>query len=179
MTSIESNPRIYYRTNATRSALASYPDPADDFSTWIANFPSAQILEFEDTTFIIEELKRIRQMNITYDPKSNPDGTLSIASQFNGILGKDLQFIISCDANQDAKLNKLEAFMFRLQKEQSFHKNGSIGIWFPPAHNYSLDPDDTKGYYFDNDETAWQSRSKEVLSYRGVLKFGGTKVART
>lgn len=177
MTSIEANPRLYYRTNATRVAVV--PDPSVNFAGFIAGMPAGQIVEFEDDDFLIEEIKRIRQMNITYDPKSNPDGTLAISSQFNGMLGKDLQFIISSPASENTKLNKLEQFMFRLQKEQAWHKDGSVGLWFPPAPTFTLDPTDTHGYYFDNDESAWISRSKDVVSYRGVLKFAGTKVART
>ena len=180
MTSIESNPRIYYRTSSTPASDPSYPDPSLDFTTWIANFPATQILEFENNQFIIEELRRVRQQNITYGVVSNPGGTHSISSQYNGMMGKQLQVIMSGDAIPSLpKQKKIEQFMYRLQKEQSFHQNGSGGIWFPPAPIYNLDPDATKGYYFDNDETVWSSRTSKDLSMVFMLKFGGIKVART
>lgn len=161
------SPAIFFRTEATKQSVISDP----------SNLPADQQLIFPSgSTTIVEAVQNVYQNNVSVDPSVNPDGTKKVNLQDNGRLEDILSIsgkIISSDVTF---INKLKSFSRKLQIEASFHKFGIFGFAYPKADSFSLDPDDTVGFFIDTLQLNVRGQAKGEVPFIITLKTGGTLV---
>jgi len=161
------SPALFFRTSATKSLVI--PDPSD--------LPADQILEFpSDGNTIIEAVDNVYQNNISIDPAVNPDGTKKVNLQDNGRLEDIVKISGKINSADTIFLNKFKSFSRKLQIEASFHKFGILGFAYPSEESFSLDPDDTVGYFIDTFQRTVRGQAKGEVAFLLTLKTGGTLV---
>jgi len=160
-------PAIYFRTITTTSTII--PDPS--------NLPTSQVLEFlSDSTTIIEAVQNTYQNNVSVDPSVNPDGAKKVNLQDNGRLEDILVITGKIVSSNTTFINKFKSFSRKLQIEASFHRFGIFGFAYPNADSFSLDPDDTVGFFIDSLQLNVRGQAKGEIPFVLTLKTGGTLV---
>ncbi len=157
------SPALYFRTFGTRTDVTS--DPAD--------LNTNQILQFDSTNNIVEIVDNAYQNNVSVDPATNPDGSKKTFLQDNGRL-EDIVIVSGKILNtESAFLTKLRTFSRKLQIEPSFHKFGIFGFAYPVTTIFSLDPNDTVGYFIDKLQLNTAGQKKSQVAFILTLKTGG------
>ena len=135
------HPVLYWRDNATRTALASF----DTLDKLIAAKP-LQVLEFDTTVDQIEKLVRGGDDPVTNEPGLNPDGTISVYKQQGRSPVPTLTIRGNTNASETAFRQKMESFAYKAQVEHEYHKFGIIGFFHPDLTDFNRDPTDVIGY---------------------------------
>lgn len=172
-------PVLYYRTNATKTTNVNYRD----VTAMLAN-ALAQCIPFPDNTFMIEAIQRKYSNNNPDDPQFNADGVKVINNQENGSLGEEIVITGHCNAVATLETQqKLESFAYLAQKEQAYHLWGIIGLWYPQAPIFNVDPineptaipPNYKGYRVNSFQWNHKGSTPKILPFTLILKFGGLR----
>lgn len=171
---------LYYRTTSTLSDNALYPNPSSDYTTFITNMPSTQVLEFDFPENILEGIKFSYQNNVINLPAPNNDGVKLINKQENGLRGVDLTIngVLRNPKTINADITTLKR-MATLSQIDTKHIYGIVGFYSPNAPEFSLDPNATsslnatKGYTLNSFTIGYVGQQTTRYDFRVELSFGG------
>jgi hypothetical protein len=160
------HPVLYWRDNATRTALTSF----DTLDKLIAAKP-LQVVEFDDTAKQIEKLVRGGDDSVTNEPGLNPDGTISVYKQQGRSPVPTMTIQGNVNASEVTLRQKLDSFSYKKQVEHEYHEFGIIGFFHPTLTDFNKDPTDLVGYtmglpIFDYDSPG------EIVKFRINLSLG-------
>ena len=153
-------------------------------STTIANLPSAQKLEFDTSTQVIEANVMEYSNRIVSKPSPTNDGTRLIKIQDNGAesIGFDISGYLKI--SNDAGIKKLINFAKEVQVETTAsphandHKYGKFGLEYPNSTRLGFDPTPSAGLSISTLELVHQPMGK-IVAFKMRLEFGGTYIALT
>ncbi len=157
---------LYWRDNATRTALAAY----DTLDKLIAAKP-LQVIEFDSTVTQLEKIVEGGDDPVTNEPGLNPDGTIAVYKQQGRSPVPTLTLQGNFNGSETALRTKLRSFSYRAQVEHDYHKFGIIGFFHPVLTDFNKDPTDTIGYtmappVFDHDSPS------KVVDFRVNMSLG-------
>lgn len=160
------HPVLYWRDNATRTALASF----DTLDELIAAKP-LQVIEFDDTAKQIESIVESGDDPVTNEPGLNPDGTISIYKQQGRSPVPTLTLEGNFNVDETALRTKLRSFAYKTQVEHEYHEFGIIGFFHPTLTDFNRDPTNLIGYTMAPPVFTYNSPA-EVVHFRVNLSLG-------
>lgn len=135
------HPVLYWRDNATRTALTSF----DTLDKLIAAKP-LQVLEFDTTVDQIEKIIRGGDDSVTNEPGLNPDGTIAVYKQQGRSPVPTLTIRGNTNSSETAFRLKMDSFAYKAQVEHDYHEFGIIGFFHPTLTDFNRDPTNLIGY---------------------------------
>ena len=174
---------LYYRTNSTLRGV-TYPNPSLDETTFLANMPSAQVLEFNFPDNILEGINFEYTNNVIDIPIANSDGVKRIAKQENGL--RSIHVTINGVFKNPKSINNDISKLKNMAKTSQIDDDniyGVIGFYSPNAPEFSLDPNavslpirtkGTIGYTMQSFSLGFQTPTITRYGFRVTLSFGGT-----
>jgi len=161
-----SHPVLYWRDNATRTALTSF----DTLDKLIAAKP-LQVLEFDSDARQIEVIVESGDDPVTNEPGLNPDGTISVYKQQGRSPVPTLTIQGNFDNSETSTRTKLRSFSYKAQVEHLYHKFGIIGFFHPTLTDFNRDPTDLIGYTMAPPIFTYNSPA-EIVTFRMNLSLG-------
>lgn len=160
------HPVLYWRDNATRTALAAF----DTLDELIAAKP-LQVLEFDDTDKQLEVMVESGDDPVTNEPGLNPDGTISVYKQQGRSPVPTLTLQGNVGIAETAWRTQLRSFAYKKQVEHEYHEFGIIGFFHPTLTDFNRDPTNLIGCTMAPPVFTYNSPA-EVVHFRINLSIG-------
>ena len=160
------HPVLYWRDNATRTALAAF-DTLDE----LISAKPLQVIEFNDTAKQIEVIVESGDDPVTNEPGLNPDGTISVYKQQGRSPVPTLTIEGNFDAAETLLRTKLRSFSYKTQVEHEYHEFGIIGFFHPTLTDFNRDPTNLIGYTMAPPVFTYNSPA-EVVHFRVNMSLG-------
>lgn len=133
-------PVIYFRDVDTKTT--EFPTLED----LIDEAPEQTIqLELDDKGTSVISMSAIGQDNDVAEPVFNSEGLKSIFKQQVGAINEGTTMVVMVPKSKYSVLFQMRSFSRRPNIEPAFHKFGNLGIWFPAATIFDVDPTDIIG----------------------------------
>ena len=161
-------PVIYYRDVNTKTSNPSF----DTVKKLIAAKPAQTIqLEITDDGSAVTDMNAIGQDNDVAEPVFNSEGLKSIFKQQVGAINEGTTMTVMIPKSQYSILFQMRSFSRRPNIEPAYHKYGNLGIWFPAATIFEVDPTDVIGYTLKPPIFEWGVKDPGADFVRATLNF--------
>lgn len=157
-------PVIYYRDVDTKTS--EFPTIED-----LINENSTQAIQLELNGDSVISMTSIGQDNDVAEPVFNSEGLKSIFKQQVGAINEGTTMVVMIPKSAYALLFEMRRFSRRPNIEPAFHKFGNLGIWFPAATIFSLDPTDKIGFTLKPPIFEWGVKDPGADFVRATLNF--------
>ena len=161
------NAILYYRTPTTRAIDTGYTTP----SLLLQNAPN-QAIQFTSPSNIFEGADEFYDNIIVVQPSVNSTGQRTDFIRDNGMRARTLHIVGRLNQPTTDSV-KLKSFRTILQQD-TYHIHGIIGLYYPNAPHFSIDPTNTLGLSIGKMHIKHTGKIIKRAFFEIDLVFGGT-----
>lgn len=132
---------------------------------------ASQLIQLELATDSVVSMTSIGQDNDVAEPVFNSEGLKSIFKQQVGAINEGTTMVVMIPKSAYALLFEMRKFSRRPNIEPAFHKFGNLGIWFPAATIFDVDPTDEIGFTLKPPIFEWGVKDPGADFVRATLNF--------
>ena len=160
-------PILYWRDTDTKANDVTY----DDLEKLLSLKP-LQCLVFDNDDKQLEHVLEGGDDPVTNEPALTPTSTgITIYKQQGRSPVPTITLEGNCGIAEKTWRNQARTFSRKPQIETAFHKHGIIGLWFPDADDFDIEPTDVLGYTMALPVFEYYSPA-EVIHFRFNLSLG-------